>query len=302
MQDNLLKNIVEAALMASHEPLSISRLQALFDESDMPTVAAIQLALAALQDDTAGRGVELVEVASGFRYQVRNVCAPWVSRLWQERPPRYSRALLETLALIAYRQPITRGEIEDVRGVVVSSQMIRTLLEREWIKIVGYKEVPGRPALYATTAQFLDYFGLQHLQQLPPLSDIQSLAEQQQEERQRDLADNKIGMASNDADHAPRSPQDISAHEAHVLQTTAEELASAEALLAQVEKNVFNSGADQQSVSAVDFGDLLARQHDREQQRTTQTVKKSLSDDRSAQHSDVISAEPNKPSGEKNNA
>ncbi|MBE0483819.1 MAG: SMC-Scp complex subunit ScpB [Bacterioplanes sp.] len=302
MNKMVLTHIVEAALMASQQPLSISQIQSLFDDADMPSVATLRDVMTTLMAETEHRGIELIEVASGFRYQVRSTYAPWVSRLWQERPPRYSRALLETLALIAYRQPITRGEIEDVRGVVVSSQMIRTLLEREWIHVVGYKEVPGRPALYATTAQFLDYFGLQHLQQLPTLTEIQSVAAQEYDDRQRSLMANDAATSSERSEHVQRSLDEVVAHEVDVLQTTAEELATAEALLAQVEKNVFNSGPSDHAKSSVDFGGLLARQQEREQRRMAQTHTEPLSDDRSVMKNDVISAEPSKPSGEENDA
>ena len=174
-QAALLKNILEAALMAADHPLSIDRLQGLFNEQWLPTKAEIRTALKTLQKDYADRGVELNEVASGFRFQARSETAEWVSRLWEERPPRYSRALMETLALIAYRQPITRAEIEDVRGVAVSSNIIKTLLEREWVQVIGHRDVPGKPALYATTREFLDYFNLKGLDQLPTLMEIRDL-------------------------------------------------------------------------------------------------------------------------------
>ncbi len=164
-----LKAIVEALLLAAGEPLALERLLALFPAAERPERDALQAALAELTVDYAGRGVELVEVASGFRLQVPAAFAPWVARLWEERASSYSRALLETLALIAYRQPITRGEIEAVRGVSVSSGIIKTLQERGWIKMVGHREVPGRPALFATTRAFLDYFNLKSLGDLPPL-------------------------------------------------------------------------------------------------------------------------------------
>lgn len=164
-----LKAIVEALLLAAGEPLALERLLALFPAAERPERDALRAALAELTVDYAGRGVELVEVASGFRLQVPAAFAPWVARLWEERASSYSRALLETLALIAYRQPITRGEIEAVRGVSVSSGIIKTLQERGWIKMVGHREVPGRPALFATTRAFLDYFNLKSLGDLPPL-------------------------------------------------------------------------------------------------------------------------------------
>jgi len=170
-----LKQIVEAALLAAGEPLSLDALQALFLKEEQPQKRALREVIEALQDDYRGRGMELLEVGSGFRINVRADYAPWVSRLWQERPARYSRALLETLALIAYRQPVTRGEIEEIRGVSVSTHIMKTLLEREWVRVVGQRDVPGRPSLYATTREFLDYFGLKGLDQLPTLQEIRDL-------------------------------------------------------------------------------------------------------------------------------
>ncbi|MFO1372885.1 MAG: SMC-Scp complex subunit ScpB [Candidatus Competibacteraceae bacterium] len=170
-----LKIILEAVLLAADEPLSLERLLAVFADEEPPSQDELRTALAALAADYAGRGVELGEVASGFRLQVPKALSPWVSRLWEERAVRYSRALLETLALIAYRQPITRGEIEAVRGVSVSSGIMKTLQERGWIKVIGHREVPGRPALYATTWDFLDYFNLKSLSELPPLAALRDL-------------------------------------------------------------------------------------------------------------------------------
>ena len=172
MPQPALERILEAALQAAGKPLSLERMRELFDEDAAPALDELRQALARLAEECRGRSVELREVASGWRLQVRNEYGPWVGRLWEERPARYSRALLETLSLIAYRQPITRGDIEDVRGVAVSSQIIRTLLEREWVRVVGHRDVPGRPAMYATTRQFLDYFNLHSLAQLPPLADL----------------------------------------------------------------------------------------------------------------------------------
>ena len=177
MEFQLLKRIVEAALMAAPQPLAVPQLIDLFNEGEAPPADEIRRALLALQEDCAERGVELVEIASGFRYQVRTDIHPHLARLWAEKPARYSRALLETLALIAYRQPITRGEIEAIRGVAVNSQIIRTLEEREWIRVVGHRDVPGKPALFGTTRAFLDYFNLKSLDQLPPLSALQDITD-----------------------------------------------------------------------------------------------------------------------------
>lgn len=178
-EEQLLKvqAIVEAALLAAGKPLTLDQLLELFPDEERPAKKVMEHVMALLEGACEGRGFELRKVASGFRLQVREEYAPWVARLFEEKPPRYSRALLETLALIAYRQPITRGEIEDIRGVAVSSNIVRTLLEREWVRVVGHRDVPGRPAMYATTRQFLDYFNLTGLDQLPPLSEIRDLEE-----------------------------------------------------------------------------------------------------------------------------
>ena len=197
-----LKNIVEAALLAAGRPLTVDAIQALFHEIECPEKGLLREVLTELADDYQGRGIEVTEVASGWRIQVREACSPWVSRLWDERPARYSRALMETLALVAYRQPVTRGEIEEVRGVSVSSSIMKTLQERDWIKIVGHREVPGRPALYATTRAFLDYFNLKSLSELPPLAaprDLDAIG--------ADL-DRRIAVPSSDSTTSTESPDD----------------------------------------------------------------------------------------------
>ncbi|HEV7123651.1 MAG TPA: SMC-Scp complex subunit ScpB [Rhodanobacter sp.] len=179
MQIDSLKPIIEAALLASTQPMTVHQLEDLFNEDESVDAQQIAQALESLAGDCAGRGIELKEVASGFRYQVRQDVHPWISRMWTERPSRYSRALLETLALIAYRQPITRPEIEQIRGVVVSSNIIKTMEEREWIRVVGHRDVPGKPALFGTTRAFLDYFNLKSLDQLPSLSEIRDMEDPQ---------------------------------------------------------------------------------------------------------------------------
>ncbi|GHD47475.1 segregation and condensation protein B [Marinobacter persicus] len=178
-EDHLLRlrAIVEALLLAAGKPLSVDQLRDAFAEDERPTRQIMEHVLVMLADACEDRGFELKNVASGYRLQVRQEFAPWVRTLFEEKPQRYSRALLETLALIAYRQPITRGEIEEIRGVTVSSNIIRTLSEREWVRVVGHRDVPGRPAMYATTRQFLDYFNLTGLDELPPLSEIRDLEE-----------------------------------------------------------------------------------------------------------------------------
>ncbi len=177
MSEFYLRNVIEAALLAAGRPLKSEELEQLFDEAARPGEAALREVIEALTLEYAGRGIELKETASGLRIQVRKEFAAEVSRLWPERPARYSRALLETLALIAYRQPITRGEIEDVRGVAVNPNIIKTLLERNWVRVVGQRDVPGRPELLGTTREFLDYFGLVSLDQLPPLSELKAVGD-----------------------------------------------------------------------------------------------------------------------------
>jgi len=177
MNTDLIKKIVEGALLAAGRPLDISQLEKLFDDDERPPRDQLRAAIEDIQADCRGRGYDIVQVASGFRFQVSDELAPWINRLWEEKPKRYSRAMLETLALIVYRQPLTRGDIELVRGVAVSSDIIRALQEREWIAVVGHRDVPGRPALYATTKQFLNYFNLKSLQQLPALGQIKDFAE-----------------------------------------------------------------------------------------------------------------------------
>jgi len=177
MNTELIKKIVEGALLAAGRPLDISQLEKLFADDERPPRDQLRAAIEDIQADCRGRGYDVVQVASGFRFQVSDELAPWINRLWEEKPKRYSRAMLETLALIVYRQPLTRGDIELVRGVAVSSDIIRALQEREWIAVVGHRDVPGRPALYATTKQFLNYFNLKSLQQLPALGEIKDFAE-----------------------------------------------------------------------------------------------------------------------------
>ena len=177
MEQAQLKNIIEAILLTADQPMEMRKLEALFeaDEEQRPSSDNILQALQDLQADYEGRGIELKEVASGYRMQVEPSNAPWVARMWEEKAPRYSRALLETLVLIAYRQPITRGEIEEIRGVSVSSHIVKTLTEREWVRVLGHKDVPGRPSMYGTTRDFLDYFNLKSLDELPSLADITDL-------------------------------------------------------------------------------------------------------------------------------
>lgn len=170
-----LQRIIEGALFAAGKPVPLEKLQELFMEGERPEPAQFEEALAALGESCAERGFELKKVSSGYRFQVRQELSEWVSRLWEEKPQKYSRAVMETLSIIAYRQPITRGDIEKIRGVAVSTQIVQTLLEHEWVRVVGYRDVPGRPAMYATTRQFLDYFNLASLEDLPALAEIRDL-------------------------------------------------------------------------------------------------------------------------------
>ena len=173
MDDTEIKHVVEAALLAAGRPLTLDRLQEIFAaKGGGPDRAALKRVLETLAQDYEGRGIELKEVATGYRIQVRRTMTDWLQPLWEERAPRYTRALLETLALVAYRQPITRAEIEEVRGVVVSTNIVRTLLERSWIRVVGYRDVPGKPAMFGTTKEFLEYFGLKKLEDLPTLAEL----------------------------------------------------------------------------------------------------------------------------------
>ena len=186
MQVDQLRNIIEAALLAAGRSLNVVALENLFSEAECPQRDEINAALEDIEADCKGRGYELKRTGSGYRFQVRQELAPWIDHLWEEKPKKYSRALLETLALIAYRQPLTRGDIEQVRGVAVSSEIIRTLQDRQWVRSVGHRDVPGRPALYATTRNFLDDFNLQGLDQLPPLSEI----------RDSDFFNNELGLVA----------------------------------------------------------------------------------------------------------
>ena len=210
MSQEKIKNIVEAAIMVANQPLSINHLLNLFVEGEelQAERADIKAALEQLQTEFNDRGIEIVEVASGFRVQARNDYAHWINRLFEERPPRYSRALLETLAIIAYRQPITRAEIEDIRGVSVSSSIVKTLQEREWVKVVGHRDVPGKPALLATTKSFLDYFNLKKLSDLPALADIKDFDSinpdlfEALEETDKEQDQEQTQTSDNDADFA----------------------------------------------------------------------------------------------------
>lgn len=264
MSRPVLKNILEAAMMAAGMPLSLERMQTLFDEHEPPSFAQLREALAELRHDLLGRGIELSEVASGYRLQVRREAAPYVARLWEEKPQRYSRALLETLSLIAYRQPVTRGDIEEVRGVVVSSGTMKTLLEREWVRVVGYRDVPGRPAMYATTREFLDYFGLKSLEDLPSLMEIRELDDAN---RRLELGDDAEARRPTPDRYDFTSDDEREERGAEVLQETADDLDEAEALIARVEDNVFEPPAAKGEGRRVrDLSEILARLEEQQAQ------------------------------------
>ncbi len=208
-----IKRIVEAMLFAANKPMTVKQIQETFPEWSQPVSADIVAALQSIAEDYQDRPIGLKQLASGYRFQVKEGMADWVSRLFEERPPRYSRALLETMAIIAYRQPVTRGEIEDIRGVSVSTSIVQTLLEREWIRVIAHKEVPGRPALYGTTKQFLDYFNLTSLTDLPALMEIADLdladADQlsaEQEHRERPQTDAIETFSSDSGKAQARQP------------------------------------------------------------------------------------------------
>ncbi len=177
MDEEKIKLIIEGLLLAAGKTLTIDHMLEIFEEHERPDVSVLKSALKSIEEDCVKRGFELKKVASGYRFQVRQELGEWISRLWEEKPPKYSRAFLETLSIMAYRQPITRGDIEKIRGVAVSSTIVRTLLDRDWIRVVGHRDVPGRPAMYATTRQFLDYFNLESLEQLPALTEIRDIEE-----------------------------------------------------------------------------------------------------------------------------
>lgn len=224
MELNKLKNILESLLLASDKPMDMRRIEALFEtDQDRPTRDEISKALQSLQEDYQGRGIHLKEVASGYRMQVSEHNAVWVARLWEEKPPKYSRALLETLVLIAYRQPITRGEIEEIRGVSVSSHIIKTLLEREWVRVLGHKDVPGKPAMYGTTREFLDYFNLKSLDELPALSEIKDLDKLHPELALDDDGEPTRPTAEGDADETSAEATDAVAETDETAEDAAEQ-------------------------------------------------------------------------------
>ena len=254
ISDVTLEQIIEGALLASGQTLSVDRIHALFDEGLEPEKSRIQATLDRIAEKCANKGYELKKVATGYRFQVKQDLGKWVSRLWEEKPQRYSRALLETLSIIAYRQPVTRGEIEDVRGVAVSSHITKTLVEREWIQVVGHRDVPGRPAMYATTKMFLDYFNLETLDQLPTLEEIQEIADANHALELEDKSEEGDFDFSNHQQELGDSENLISA---------AQDMEAADALVQQVEDNLFKRAQEDEEAenqaqqATADQGELL---------------------------------------------
>ena len=250
-----LRNIIEGAILAAGQPMTVARMLDLFDPEVAPSKDEINAALAEIQAANAERGFELKEVASGWRFQVRDNLAPWVNRLWEEKPQKYSRALLETLALVAYRQPITRGDIEEIRGVAVSSHIMKTLLERDWVKVVGHRDVPGRPSLFATTRQFLDYFNLKNLDELPSLSEIRDLDELNPV---LDLGESGLGEKDTDApipdEHPPAATSEVAENPVDAQTTLYEEgFVDGEDAFVDAEEN--EAVADTSAPIAIDIED-----------------------------------------------
>lgn len=208
MTPEKMQSIIEAALMIAGQPLTVSSMQNLFPEEERPSTPEIKNLLSMIQERHVNSGIELKEVASGYRLQARAELSPWLAKLWEERAPRYSRAFLETLAIIAYKQPITRAEIEEIRGVTVSSNIVKTLMEREWIRIIGHREVPGRPAIFGTTKEFLDYFNLKSLSELPSLAEFKDL-EAQDAQLQVQLAMENSGLGPENSEVIPEEREAI---------------------------------------------------------------------------------------------
>jgi segregation and condensation protein B len=241
MQLQKLKNVLEAVLLSAEKPMDVAHFDRLFElDENRPSKDEIRHALNALEGDYDGRGMQLKQVSSGYRMQIPEDYAVWVARLWEEKPPRYSRALLETLVLIAYRQPITRGEIEAIRGVSVSSHIIKTLSERQWIRVLGHKDVPGKPAMYGSTREFLDYFNLKTLDELPPLSDIKDL----------DKIHPELGLDDAPEAEAHNEPEQAAAASAADVDSSASESSASEPEQQQVEAEIMDASADERADEA----------------------------------------------------
>ncbi|WP_249978401.1 SMC-Scp complex subunit ScpB [Vreelandella olivaria] len=276
MRDTTLDDIIEAALLAAGEPLPLERLETLFLEGECPARKELRDTLSRLAQRHEGGALELVETASGFQLRIRPRLAQWVSRLWDERPQRYSRALLETLALIAYRQPVTRGDIEEVRGVSVSSSIMRTLMERGWIRIVGHRDVPGRPAVYATTRSFLDDFGLQTLDALPPMYELASWEEQIEEDaRLSEVAPDMVDPAEAEQQDKPQQALDETQETMQDAPPQGKEITTAE---------IADNHAGTALTQPLSFADLEARLAARAQRSDDDGTRTQTNDVRSDDH------------------
>ncbi len=283
MDTQKLKQSLEGALLAADHPLSVDQLEKLFVEGEeRPTRAEVREALTSIAEDCEGRGFELKEVASGFRFQVRQALSPWVGRLWEERPPRYSRATLETLALIAYRQPITRAEIEEIRGVAVSTNIIKSMTEREWIRVVGHKDLPGKPAMYGTTRQFLDYFNLKSLDELPTLAELRDLdkihPELGLEEVSEAEAETLVEEAAGELAIAPEEQtEESAARETHAIESD-EELAEVPEAGEEVAE-AFEAQEEETAEVEPDSEELAAQAQASEQESVPEPQRGEVSDD-----------------------
>ncbi|MBR2514908.1 MAG: SMC-Scp complex subunit ScpB [Halomonas sp.] len=276
MRDTTLDDIIEAALLAAGEPLAVERLETLFLADECPSRKVLRDALARLALRHDAGALELVETASGFQLRIRPRLAHWVSRLWDERPQRYSRALLETLALIAYRQPVTRGDIEEVRGVSVSSSIMRTLMERGWIRVVGHRDVPGRPAVYATTRSFLDDFGLKTLDALPPMHEIASWQEPLEDDTQPTTAAAEKGEPDSGATEEQNTSQALD----ETPETVQDAPPQTEAITAA---ETADNHAEKALTQPLSFADLEARLAARAQ-RSDDSARTQTNDVRSDDH------------------
>jgi len=317
--DNKVKMIVEGLLLAAGRPLTLDSISQVFSVRERPDRKELKVVMQAIADGCDDRGFELKEVASGYRFQVKQELSEWVAKLWAEKPPRYTRALLETLSLVVYRQPITRGDIEEVRGVSVSPNIIRTLIDREWIRVVGHRDVPGRPAMFATTKQFLDYFNLKSLQDLPPLSEIKELVGTETEfDLNEELAQSRIldlpNEASNEESRALTAAEEaelIAEEEAVELAKkpldeilrmgVPEELLEREESADQdaepEEEDDLNMGLTDDDLVANEEFEKVLRQNDREESVEEQ-AEESVEDENPEQESNVIPLHGNKNSAE----
>jgi segregation and condensation protein B len=294
MEQQQLKNTIEAVLMSAEKPLKVNEIEKLFTgDADMPTRDDIRKILQQLGEDYANRGFELKQVASGFRIQVKQDYSAWVGRLWEEKPARYSRALLETLALIAYRQPITRGEIEEIRGVSVSSNIIKTMMEREWIKVLGHKDVPGKPALYGTSKEFLDYFNLKSLEDLPTLAELKDL-DQMHQELDLDIDNTAAGTAGDAEESTAEEGAATELADADTMVDEVDESADAEAAAeSDVDTEAVVAEADEPAAVEPADADIAADEADEDADSERDSNMAAMdTDNESSEEEDYAEAEP----------